>query len=437
MLHLAALGQPIGAHLGGWRHRDAYSDTVASLENGIEVAQIAERGKFDLIFLADGNGVKHMANRALFSYNEPIARPGWFEPLTYLSAVAMHTKHIGLVATATTTYEEPYSVARKFASLDKISNGRAGWNIVTTSNPDDSLNFNRTEHVAKDLRYDRASEFVDVVRGLWNSWAEDAFPQDKASGRYLDPDKVKVLNHKGEHFAVKGPLNMVRSPQGSPLLFNAGGSEAGKELAARVADCVFGGFHTKDLAQAAYRDAKDRTDKYGRSPDSLRIFPGAAVYVGRTETEADELYDELKSLIDPTIGVHYLSKHVQIDLSKYPIDGPMPAVEGEYIGLNTTRLKIGDMAKRENLTIRQTMERIVPTLGHPLFKGNPTQIADQMEDWYRSKACDGFLITAPVLPRGLRDFVDLVVPELQRRGIFRKEYTGKTLRENMRLPAHV
>jgi N-acetyl-S-(2-succino)cysteine monooxygenase len=427
----------LGGHLGGWRHHDAWTDNVMNLDHAIETARTAERGKFDLLFLADGNAVRQMDKPALFAANSPSDRPAVFEPVTLLAVIAQYTGHIGLLATATTTYDEPYLVARRFASLDHLSKGRACWNIVTTSYPDDALNFSRTEHVARAPRYERAREFVQIAKGLWDSWADDAFIQDQATGRFLDPSRVHVLNHKGKHFQVKGPLNVARCPQGYPLLFSAGQSEEGRELAAQHADCLFAVTNTKAAGQTFYADIKGRLGKYGRDPDSLRILPGAAAFVGRTAAEADELYEELQSLIAPELGVPYLSKLVEMDLTQYPIDGKLPDLSAEVPGIASFRKAIAEMAARDDLTIRQTYERVLPSMGHVVFKGDPKQVADQMEDWYTSKACDGFNITMPVMPRSLNDFVDLVIPELQRRGLFRKEYEGKTLREVMGLPVPV
>jgi FMN-dependent oxidoreductase (nitrilotriacetate monooxygenase family) len=424
----------LGGHLGGWRHRDAWDDMVMNLDHAIEIAKTAERGKFDLLFMADGNAVRQMDKPALFAANSPSDRPAVFEPLTLMSAVAMHTKHIGFLATATTTYEEPYLLARKFASLDHISKGRACWNIVTTSFPGDALNFSRTEHVEHELRYERAREFVEVCKGLWDSWAEDAFPQNKQTGQFLEPSRVHSLEHKGKHFRIKGPLNVARMPQGYPVLFMAGQSEPGREFAASAADCVFAVTDTKEGAQKFYADVKGRLGKYNRRPEDMRIIPGVGIYVGRTAAEADEFYEELQSLISPELGVPYLSKLCEMDLSKYPLDGPMPTEVEKTTAIRSFRDSIIEMAKRDKLTLRQTYQRVLPSMGHVVFKGTPSQIADQMEDWYKSKACDGFNIMTPVLPRSLNEFVDLVIPELQRRGIFRKEYTGKTLRENMGLP---
>jgi alkanesulfonate monooxygenase len=433
MMILGLNAGALGGHLGGWRHPDAWPTSAMQLGNAIETAKLAERGKLDLIFLADGNGVRQMDKPALFAANSPSDRPVVFEPLTLYAALSQHTSHIGFVATATTTYEEPFTIARKFASLDHLSGGRAAWNLVTTSYAEDALNFSHSEHVARETRYDRARECLDVVRSLWDSWGEDAFVQDKATGRYLDPAKVRLTNHKGTHFSVKGPLNVARSPQGQPVVFSAGQSEAGMELAAYGAEALFGSATGKQEAQAVYADIKGRMAKYGRSPDELRIMPGMSVFVGRTADEADELYQSLQSLISPALGVPYLSKIVGFDLSKYPLDGLMPDSTVEQVGGTAIGRSVLALAKREGLSVRQTYERILPSMGGNVVKGDARHVADVFEDWYASKACDGFVLSMPVMPRALRDFVDLVVPELQRRGLFRTDYSGTTLRENMGL----
>jgi alkanesulfonate monooxygenase len=435
MVIIGVNARTLGAHLGGWRHPDSWHPTMMNLKNTILCAQIAERGKLDLIFLADGNGVRQMDKPALFTACSPSDRPAVFEPVTMLSAIAMVTEHIGLVATATTSYEEPYTLARKFASLDHISNGRAGWNLVTTSNAEDALNFGKSEHMPRDIRYERAREFVDVVRGLWDSWEPDAFPQDQAAGKYLDPSKVHLTNHQGKYFSVRGPLNVARAPQGHPLIFQAGQSEGGKELAAATADCIFGGGGSKEESIALYADIKGRMDKYGRRPETLKILPGAGVYVGRTEGEAEELFQELQALIPEALGLEYLSKNLDTDLSGYPLDGPLPELAPEKVGGVSSRYNVAKMAAREGLSIRQTYQRVLGAAGGTMLKGTPKQIADEIEDWHASKACDGFIIGGAIMPRCLEDFVDLVVPELQRRGLFRREYEGKTLRENLGLPA--
>ncbi|ONG53791.1 hypothetical protein BKE38_11545 [Pseudoroseomonas deserti] len=423
----------LGSHLAGWRHRDAWSPTTMSLDNAIHLAKLAERGKLDMLFLADGNAVRQMDDPILFSATSRSDRPAAFEPLTLLAALSQHTTKIGLFATATTTYDEPYLLARRFASLDHLSQGRSCWNVVTGSYAGDAVNFGRSAHVPRAERYNRAREFVEVCKGLWDSWAEDAFIEDKASGRFLDPSRVQRLNHVGKHFAVQGPLNVARMPQGYPVLCTAGQSEDGRELAAEHAELMFSVAQTKAEAQAFYADVKSRMAKFGRAPDALRILPGVTLYIGRTEAEAEEQFQELQSLILPELGLAYLSRQCQMDLSGYPIDGPLPKMEGEVAGVASYRESIAAMAHAEKLSIRQTYERIVPSLGHVLFKGNPVQIADQMEDWFRGQACDGFNVDMPVVPRSLTDFVDLVVPELQKRGLFRREYAGGTLRQTMGL----
>jgi alkanesulfonate monooxygenase len=349
----------------------------------------------------------------------------------------MLTKHVGLVATATTTYEEPFLVARKFASLDHISNGRAGWNLVTTSNAEDSLNFNRSAHVPRDERYERATEFAEVVRGLWDSWADDAFPEDKSTGQFLEPDRVHVLNHKGRHFTVRGPLNITRPPQGHPVIFSAGQSEAGKELAACTADCLFATGTSKEQSREIYADIKGRLPKYGRAQGDLKILPGVVIYVGETAQEAEDYYQELQALIPPELGVEYLSKTLEMDLSGYPLDGPVPELKGgASVGGIATRHLMHEFAKKNNFTIRQAYEHVVGTMGGLIIKGSVTDVCDKMEDWFRSKVCDGFVISGPVMPGGMQKILDLVVPELQRRGVFRKDHeAGKTLRETLGLRA--
>jgi len=400
----------------------------------IEMAKIAERGKFDMLFLADGNAVRSMHEPLMFLANPAVNRPTTYDPLMLMAVLAQHTKHIGLFCTAVTTYDEPYLLARRFGSLDHLTNGRACWNIVTGSYDIDAFNFGRSQHVARDARYERAEEFVNVCKGLWDSWDEGAFIEDKATGHFMDPSKVQRLNHVGKHFSVQGPLNVARLPQGYPVLAAAGQSEPGRELAAKHADVVFSVALTKQEAQEFYADLKARVVRHGRDPDKVRVLPGVTCYVGRTEAEADELYEELNDLIAPDVGVGMLSKLALTDLSSFPLDGPLPDLSGEVLGMQSYRKSIDHLAKKENLTIRQMYKLIVPAAGHVMFRGDPVQVADQMEDWYRSKAADGFNVSMPILPRCLNDFVDLVIPELQRRGLFRKDYPTGTLRDMLGLP---
>jgi len=432
-MHLLAIPNMIGAHLGGWRHTTAYDDPVMNLKRMIEYARLAERGKLDGLFLADGNGIRDMDKPALFEANFPSARPGVFDPVVLMTALAGHTERIGLVCTATTTFDEPWFVARRFASLDHVSGGRAGWNAVTASNAGDALNFSHAQPVGREQRYARAEEFIDVVRGLWDSWADNAFVQDKASGRFLDPARVRRLDHAGRHFAVAGPLNVPRTPQGQPVVFTAGQSDAGKELAARHADAMFAAGDSKDTCAAEYADIKGRMARHGRDPASLRFIPGLTVFAGQSAAEADALYEELNALIPPALGVDYLSKIVTQDLSGLPLEAPMPDLADQVVGSSTVRTLVVRQIRERRMTVGEAARMVVRDFGTPVVKGSATEVADVLEDWYCGGACDGFVLTFPVVPLGLQNFVDLVVPELQRRGLFRREYEGTTLRDHLGL----
>jgi N-acetyl-S-(2-succino)cysteine monooxygenase len=434
MMNIGTNASAVGGHLVGWRHRDSWHPSVARLENVLLTARLAEQGKLDLIFLADGNGVRHMDAPRLFAANTPTARPAVFEPITLFSAVSQLVPNIGFVATATTTYEEPYTVARKFASLDLLSGGRCAWNLVTTSTAEDALNFSKKEHMPREERYVRAREFADVVRGLWDSWAEDAFPQDQATGQYLDPARVRILSHQGKHFSVKGPLNCPRSPQRRPVIFSAGQSEDGIETSAYCADAVFASTGTKREAIAFYSNLKNRLAKYGRRETDLKIMPEVTVFVAPTAAEADEFYHELQSLVPIELAVAYLEYLLSTNLSGLTLDAPMPDLDGKHLGPTAIGRQALTDAVREGLTLRQFARKMIAATTGNTFKGSPIEVADQMEDWYTSRACDGFIVANPVMPRSLKAFVELVVPELQRRKLFRMAYPGDTLRETMGLP---
>lgn len=421
-------------HAAGWRHDLAWDRTAMRLDVLIEVAKIAEQAKLDALFVADGNGVRNMDKVGLFEANTPSARPTVYDPVTLMAAISQHTSHIGLVGTASTTYESPWVVARRFASLDHLSNGRASWNVVTGSNPGDSENFGLDHHPDRDERYARAEEFVQACKALWDSWDEGAFLEEKSTGRFLDSTKVHAADFVGEHLSVKGPLNVSRTPQGRPVLFHAGQSEGGRRLAARHADCIFEAAASVDAARDFYADLKRRRSDLGGNPDHLRIIVSVAVYIGRTEQEAADLYGELNALITPEIGVDFLAKAVTEDLTGYPIEGPMPDLSAPVVGGNSIRGQLDEIAKADNLSIRQMYERVVPTMGNTALIGTATQIADVMEQWYTTGACDGFVLGASINPFTLQLIRDELVPELQRRGLFRTEYTGTTLRENLGLP---
>jgi len=427
-MRLGAFLTHTGQHIAAWRHPEVKPDGGMNLEEYIRIVKIAERGLFDMMFLADNAGIWQ---RDLDSEGGS-SRASYFEPITLLSALAAVTEKIGLVATATTTFNEPYNVARKYASLDHLSHGRAGWNLVTSANEAEAYNFNFDHHMPHAQRYARAREFAEVVLGLWDSWEDDALVLDQKSGRFFDPAKLHRLDHHGENFKVRGPLNVPRTPQGRPILVQAGSSDAGMDLAAYCADVVFTAQPTLSDGQEFYSRLKALLPGYGRDADDLRIMPGLSPVVGRTKAEAEDKFDSLQNLIDPKVGLGMLSSMAGHDLSGYDVDGPFPDLPDNDTGKG--RLKVlKDTAQRENMTIRQLYTRIAGTRGHNLVIGTPTDIADQMEAWFSGGAADGFNIMPQMLPGSLVDFIDLVIPELQRRGLFRTAYEGSTLRENLGL----
>lgn len=431
-MRLGAYFNPTGHHVASWRHPRAQKDAHVNIRHYVEIAQTAERAKFDMIFLADSASMRHADIEAQCRSVQFIAN---FEPITLLSAIAMMTERIGLIATASTSYNEPYHVARKFASLDHISGGRAAWNVVTSGSRVEAFNFNRTAPYPHADRYKRAHEFVEVVSGLWDSWDDDAFVRDQESGIFFDRDKVHVLNHKGQHYSVRGPLNVPRSPQGWPVIVQAGASDDGKELAAQYAEAIFSPHLTIEAAKPYYDDVKGRMRRYGRDPDHLKILPGLSVIVAPTEKEARADYDFIQSLIHPIVGREILATMLgDMDLSKYSLDEPLPDVLPPTNGSKGHFDSIIAMARRENLTIRELGKRVAGARGKNVFVGTPTQVADYMEEWFVKGACDGFNVMPPYIPGALDDFCTMVVPELQRRGLFRTEYEGRTLRENLGLP---
>jgi FMN-dependent oxidoreductase (nitrilotriacetate monooxygenase family) len=432
-ISLGAFLMATGHHIAAWRHPEAQADAGSNFRHYIQLAQLAERAKFDAIFISDSVGVRGSYLPSL----SRTARSDQFEPLTLLSALAASTEKIGLIATVSTTFNEPYNVARKFASLDLISEGRAGWNLVTSSGNGESENFNLSEYTPHEERYERAEEFHDVVTGLWDSWEDDTFVRDQQNGVYFHPEKLHVLHHKGKHFSVRGPLNVSRSPQGRPVIVQAGASEAGKSLAARTAEVIFVAHQTFDEAKLFYADIKSRVVAAGRSPDAVKIMPGIFPVVAATQAEAEEKFQKLQDLIHPVVGVSLLSQLTGADLSAYPVDGPVPELP-DTNGMKSRQRLLLDLARRDNLTIRETYLRIAGARGHLQVVGTPTLIADQLQQWFEEGGADGFNIMSPVLPGGLKDFVELVLPELQRRGLFREDYEGTTLREHLGLarPAH-
>ena len=427
-LHLNAFLMNAGHHDAAWRHPRTQPERVTDLPYFQHLARTAERGLLDSVFLADGlalgGKVRHNAL-------------GGFEPLTLLSALAAVTEHVGLIATVSTTFNEPFHTARKFASLDHISGGRSGWNIVTSGTVNEARNFGQDEHLEHGLRYERAREFIEVATKLWDSWEDDAILLDRERGVYADTGKVRKIEHRGKHFGVQGPLNVPRSPQGYPLLVQAGSSEDGKEFAAQYAEAVFTAQQTLADGQSFYKDLKSRLARYGRTEDQLLVLPGIAPVIGSTEAEAHALEQELTDLQVPEYGLAQLSGMLGTDLTGLPLDGPLPHLPEERdINGNKSRFTlVADLARRDGLTLRELIARLGAGRGHRAFAGTPEQIADQLEEWFTQGAADGFNIMPPHLPGGLEDFVDHVVPILQQRGLFRTRYTGRTLRENYGWPA--
>ena len=418
----------LGYHAAAWRHPGVDPNGASKLSHFVRVAQTAERAKFDMVFLADGIGIR--------AKDEPpgalsrSAQTAELEPITLLSALAAVTSRIGLVATASTTYNEPFHIARKYASLDHLSGGRAGWNVVTSWSDAEARNFNRDSHLDYDTRYERAAEFVEVVKGLWDSWEDGAVLGDQASGVFFDPDKLHVLDHKGKHFKVRGPLSVKRTPQGRPLLVQAGASEQGIDIAAQSADVVYSAAYEIPAAKAYYDTLKGRMAQYGRAPEDLLLMPGITHFIGRTRQEARDKYDQLNALVDPKLGLSYLYGQMG-DLSAYDVDGPVP--EPNNPAVRTMARSLLAMAARDNLTIRQLYTKVAAGFGTRLVIGTAADVVDDMQEWVEAGAADGFNICPAALPVGLDDFEELVMPELRRRGLFRTEYESTTLRGNLGL----
>jgi len=434
-LHLGAFFFGAGHHLAAWRHPDVDPSAYTQLSTLKEWARVAEAAKFDAIFFADNVGMsdapaENLARNAL---------PHVFDPLLVQSALAAVTERIGLVATVSTTYLPPYHLARKFATLDHLSGGRSGWNLVTSGSEFEARAFGFPHQLEHAERYKIAHEYVNIVKGLWDSWEDDAFIHDKAHNRFFDPSKLHRLAHQGAKFNVQGSLQAPRAPQGYPVLVQAGSSNDGQDLAAASAELVFTAQQTVEDARAFYSALKSRLPAWGRTEQSLKILPGISPFVGRTQQEAQDKFEQLQELIDPVLGVGLLSAFLgNIDLLAYPIDGPFPVDLPVGEGWKSRHELFNKLAQRDNLSIRDLYKRVATGRGHWTLVGTPETIADQLEHWFTTGAADGFNILSPTLPHGLKDFAELVIPELQRRGLFRTEYTGHTLREHLGLarPAH-
>ncbi|MCU6796491.1 MULTISPECIES: LLM class flavin-dependent oxidoreductase [Paenibacillus] len=426
-LKLGAMIHGVGGGWADWRHPDALPDASVNFGFYKEQAQIAEAGKFDFAFIADSVSINeksspHYINR--------------FEPLTILSALAAVTDHIGLVATLTASYSEPFTVARQFASLDHISHGRAGWNVVTSWLSGSADNYSKTEHPSHETRYRLAKEHLEVVQGLWDSWEDDAFVRNKETGEFFDKSKLHTLNHKGEFFSVKGPLNIARSKQGQPVIFQAGTSDDGRNFAAQKADAIFAGHENIEEAKAYYKDLKRRVVAFGRSADDVSILPGIGPIVGRTEEEAERKFQQKLNLVNIEDAIISLGRPFNDhDFSVYPLDEPFPDL-GD-LGNNSQQggsQKIKRIAKEGNLTLRQVALRLATP--RSTFVGTPEKVADTIQQWIEEEASDGFIVSSAI-PGGLKDFVELVVPILQERGLYRSEYDQDTLRGNLGLEVPV
>ncbi|GAA5013232.1 LLM class flavin-dependent oxidoreductase [Acinetobacter puyangensis] len=428
-IKLGAFLQSVGHHLAAWRHPDVDPKNATRLEHLKHLAQIAERGKFDAIFFADGLGWPQIDPQLLAK-----GAPTYFwEPLTVLSAIAQVTENIGLISTISTSYLPPFHLARLFASLDHLSGGRAGWNLVTSGTDFEAKNFDLETQTAHLERYQKAREYVDVVKGLWDSLDDDAYLFDQDSGNFFDPEKLHYLNHRGQYFSVAGPLQSARPVQGYPVIVQAGSSEDGKNLAAQTAEIVFTAQQTFEGAKAFYQDIKQRVAKAGRDPDAVKVMPGIMPVIAETRELAQQKFDYLQSLIDPEIGISLLSAFIgNIDLSQYSIDDPVPDFPITE-GWQSRQQLILEVAKRENLTIRQLYQKVAGARGHRILIGTAEDIADELQYLFEQGAADGFNILPPTFPQDLTIFVDQVVPILQQRGLYRTEYEGHTLREHLGL----
>ena len=434
-IKLGAFIPTTSQHAAGWRHPESRPQDHLSIDYAIELAKTAERGLFDDYFLADGLSVNwsHGAskNKKGIGYSDKIVG---FEPITLFAAISVVTKNIGFIATASTTYEDPYILARKYASLDHISKGRAAWNMVTTVSADTARNFGFEAYPDPKVRYERADEFIDVVQKLWDSWEDDAFQYNKTSGVFYDADKNHEPLHQGQYFKVQGALNVPRPPQGYPVIVQAGQSEDGRELAAKYAEVIFTAQQDLADAQAFYRDVKSRLTKYGRHADDIKIMPGVSIFVAQTEQEAQEKYELLNSLIHPDVGLGLLSGLAgAVDLSQYDLDAPFPELNEKEINFSSRQQMMIDIARKHQFSTRQLYEYIASARGHWTLIGTAEHVVDQLQTWFENEAADGFNVLPPSTPAGLDDFVEFIVPELQRRGLFRTEYEGTTLRENLGL----
>lgn len=425
-LHLGAFIYYTGHHHYGWRHPESGAEKMFDYSFYRQVAKTAERGKFDMMFLAD----------LLYVLGADQAAGGMLDPLTIMSALAVETSKLGLTATVSTTYNEPYNTARKFATLDHISHGRAGWNIVTSQLDVEAHNYGREKHPPHETRYEMAREFTEVVTRLWDSWEDDSLIIDREQAKFADPTKLKEVEYKGRWYSTKGTLNVPRPPQGYPVLIQAGSSEPGKEFAASFGEVIFTAQQSIEAAKSFYASVNLKLVEQGRKAGSLKIMPGLSPIIAATEEEARRKYEELQALIPPETVVTMLSAMLNYDLSNYPLEGQLPNIPDPVEASNGMKSRVQlimDMARKDQLSILELGRRLLGARGHLQFVGSYEGLADLIQLWYEQFACDGFNIMPPVLPGDLDEFVDHVIPILQARGLFRTEYTGSTLREHLGL----
>lgn len=415
-----------GHHVSSWRSPDVNEKGPMDLEHLIHISKLAEEAKFDLLFLADSLFISEKSHPNIISR---------FEPLTLLSVLSTHTKEIGLAATASTTYTEPFHTARAFSSLDHLSHGRAAWNIVTSSIEQTAQNFNGTRHMEHELRYERAEEFVDVAKQLWDSWNSDALIRNRNTGEFVNSDAFNPINHEGKHFSVKGPLNISKSPQGYPFLIQAGSSPTGTTLASKVADAVFTAQSDLSKAQEFYKVLKSKTADAGRNPDAVAVMPGIFPVLGKTQEEAERNYQALQDLILPEVGLPILREYIKQDLNDIPLDTKFTDINFESTaeGVKSRFEVIYNDAENNDLTLEEVYKKVAGSRGHNIFVGTPEGLADELESWFKNEGCDGFNIMPPALPVQFELFVREVVPILIKRGLFKSEYRSGTLREKFGL----
>ncbi len=424
-MHFGSFLAGTGSNMAAWRHPDAVADAAINLDYYKDLTLKAEAAKLDFVFFGDGLYISEKSHPNFLNR---------FEPLTLLAALAMVTSHIGLAATLSTSYSDPYTVARQFASIDHLSHGRADWNIVTSPLEGSALNYSKPEHPEHDLRYRMASEYIEVTKGLWDSWEDDAFVRNKETGEFIDPSKMHRLNHKGEFFSVQGPLNISRSKQGRPVLIQAGASRAGKAFAAEVADAIFTTGGAIEDVLAFSREVRQQAASWGRNPDEILILPGCSPIVGQTPEEAEQKYQQIASLVNTNDALNYLGQYFHdIDFTQYELDEQFPEL-GDFArnGWESATDKLKQVARDEKLTLRQMAHRA--TTPKHAFIGTPTHVADTMQAWFEAGAADGFILSGAMLPTGFTDFIDYVLPILKERGLFRTEYEADTLHGNLGLP---